>query len=114
MTVTAAHAVDLDVRRLSGTIGAELRGVDLKQPLLAPRPSPPSGAALLDHKVIFFPGQHLDAGEHVAFARVFGELTPAHPVIPGIDGHPEVFEIDYGSRRARRTRAAASPSSTDA
>jgi alpha-ketoglutarate-dependent taurine dioxygenase len=27
--------------------------------------------------------------------RAFGELTPAHPVIPGIPGHPEVFEIDY-------------------
>ena len=47
--------------------------------------------------MVFFPGQHLDPAQHVAFARQFGEVTPAHPVIPGIDGHPEVFEIDYGA-----------------
>jgi alpha-ketoglutarate-dependent taurine dioxygenase len=40
---------------------------------------------------------HLDPTEHVAFARNFGEVTPAHPVIPGIEGHPEVFEIDYSA-----------------
>ena len=45
--------------------------------------------------MIFFPGQHLDPAQHVALARNFGEPTPAHPVIPGIDGFPEVFEIDY-------------------
>ena len=50
---------------------------------------------LLQYKVIFFPGQHLDPAQHIALARNFGEPTPAHPVIPGIDGFPEVFEIDY-------------------
>ena len=48
---------------------------------------------------MFFPGQHLTPDEHVAFAAQFGEVTPAHPVIPGIEGYPEVFEIDYGRAR---------------
>jgi taurine dioxygenase len=84
----------LQVRRLSGAIGAELRGVDLKQPL--PEATVAAiRAALLEHKVIFFPGQHLTPEEHVAFGAQFGEVTPAHPVIPGIAGNPKVFEIDY-------------------
>jgi alpha-ketoglutarate-dependent taurine dioxygenase len=53
--------------------------------------------------VIFFPDQHLAPAEHVAFARNFGELTPAHPVIPGIKGFPEVFEIDY-TKAAKQSR----------
>jgi taurine dioxygenase len=93
MTVTT-DTVDVRVTPLSATIGAEIRGVDLAQPL-----PDTLVAELRDHlhryKVIFFPGQHLDPSQHVTLARHFGEPTPAHPVIPGIAGHPEVFEIDY-------------------
>jgi len=51
----------------------------------------------LARKVVFFPGQHLDPEEHLAFAARFGEPTEGHPVIPGIEGRPEVFEIDYSA-----------------
>ena len=90
--------VELDVRPLSGVIGAEIRGVDLTTDLddstiAAIR------ALLLRHRVVFFPQQHLTPEQHSAFANRFGELTPAHPVIPGIEGHPEVFEIDYTKSR---------------
>jgi len=87
--------VDLDVTLLSGSIGAEIRGVDLKQPLDTDTLAAVR-AVWVQRRVVFFPGQHLDPAQHVAFARQFGEVTPAHPVIPGIEGHPEVFEIDYG------------------
>jgi alpha-ketoglutarate-dependent taurine dioxygenase len=93
MTLTSSD-LDLHVTPLSATIGAEIRGVDLKQQLSDDIVAE-LRAALLRHKVIFFPGQHLSPEEHVAFARYFGTLTPAHPVIPGIPGFPEVFEIDY-------------------
>ncbi len=56
--------------------------------------------ALLDYKVIFFPGQHLSPEEHKEFASAFGEITVAHPVIPGLEEHREVFEIDYTKARA--------------
>ncbi len=101
MTITSP-GVDLDVTPLSGTIGAEIRGVDLKQAIGADVVAAVR-AALLEYKVIFFPGQHLAPAEHVAFARSFGELTPAHPVIPGIKGFPEVFEIDY-TKAAKQQR----------
>jgi taurine dioxygenase len=89
----------LDITPLSGTIGAEITGVDLHRPL---GPDEVAGIrqALVDFKVIFLPGQHLDAAEHKEFALHFGEITNAHPVIPGVDEHKEVFEIDYTKARA--------------
>jgi taurine dioxygenase len=98
MTTTTAAPVTLDIAPLSGTIGAEIRNVDLHQPL-----DPPTVAAirqaLLDYKVIFLPGQHLSPAEHKEFALYFGEITNAHPVVPGIGEHREVFEIDYTKAR---------------
>src|ERR1700734_2233994 len=96
--MTTATTVQLDVAPLSGTIGAEIRNVDLHHPLdretlAAVR------QALLDYKVIFFPGQHLSPAEHKEFAAAFGPITVAHPVIPGIEEHKEVFEIDYTKAR---------------
>ena len=92
------HDTRLDVTPLSGTIGAEIRGVDLSTSL-----DPATVAEIrrvwLDRKVVFFPGQHLDADQHLAFATQFGEPTEGHPVIPGIKGHPEIFEIDYTKSR---------------
>jgi alpha-ketoglutarate-dependent taurine dioxygenase len=93
MTLTSP-AIDLKITPLSANIGAEVRGVDLKQPL-SDGTVAELRDTLLQYKVIFFPRQHLTPPEHLAFAQYFGEVTPAHPVIPGIDGYPEVFEIDY-------------------
>jgi taurine dioxygenase len=103
MTLLDARPTDsgrspISVRPLSAAIGAEITGVDLRQPL-SDEAVAAIRAELLRSKVVFFPGQHLDPVTHVAFARQFGEVTPAHPVLPGIEGHPEVFEIDYGSPR---------------
>lgn len=94
MTITETV---LDVRPLSGTIGAEIRGIDVRalddQAVAAIR------RVWLDRRVVFFPGQHLDPEEHLAFAARFGQPTEGHPVIPGIAGRPEVFEIDYTQSR---------------
>ncbi|HEY2215141.1 MAG TPA: TauD/TfdA family dioxygenase, partial [Acidimicrobiales bacterium] len=100
MTTTTTRSVQLDIAPLSGTIGAEIRNVDLHQPL-EPETVAAIRQALLDYKVIFLPGQHLSPAEHKEFASYFGEITNAHPVIPGIEQHKEVFEIDY--TRARQT-----------
>ena len=97
MTITES-ATRLQVRPLSGRIGAEIRGVDLADDLDEATIAD-IREALLAHKVVFFPAQHLNADQHSAFGRRFGELTAAHPVIPGIEGHPEVFEIDYTKSR---------------
>lgn len=108
----ASETLPFEVVPLSGTIGAELRGLDLRRDL-----DDDTIAAIrsvwLDRKVVFFPGQHLTPEEHLAFARRFGTPTEGHPVIPGLKGNPEVFQIDYSAPRelyanygdvARRTR----------
>ena len=92
------HRTRLEITPLSGTIGAELRGVDLKRPLDADTVRD-IRQALVAFKVIFFPGQHLSAEEHKEFALQFGQITNAHPVVPGVGEHKEVFEIDYTKAR---------------
>ncbi len=49
--------------------------------------------------MVFFPGQDLDPESHLTFAAQFGEPTEGHPVVPGLDGFPNVFEIDYTKAR---------------
>jgi alpha-ketoglutarate-dependent taurine dioxygenase len=97
MTTTTTPTA-LDITPLSGTIGAEIRDVDLRQPLTEGTVAA-IRKALLDYKVIFFPGQHLSPDEHKHFAARFGEITNAHPVIPGVGEHKEVFEVDYSKIR---------------
>jgi alpha-ketoglutarate-dependent taurine dioxygenase len=96
-SVIAESSTPLDVRPLSGTIGAEISGVDLRN--LDDDTVAAIRAVWLERRVVFFRGQHLDPDEHLAFARRFGEPTEGHPVIPGIEGHPAVFEIDYTANR---------------
>src|ERR1035438_8806993 len=96
--MTTATSVQLDIAPLSGTIGAEIRNIDLHQ-ALDPETLAAVRQALLDYKVIFFPGQHLSPEQHKDFAASFGEITVAHPVIPGLEEHREVFEIDYTKAR---------------
>ncbi len=96
--MTTTTPLQLDIAPLSGTIGAEIRGLDLHQ-TLDPETVAAVRQALLDYKVIFFPGAHLSPQEHKEFAALFGEPTVAHPVIPGLDDHKEVFEIDYTKAR---------------
>lgn len=72
-------------------LGAEVSGVDLKQPL-TPELRDAIKAALLKYKVLFFRDQDLTHAEHVAFAGAFGPLYP-HPTATGIEGFPEIHRI---------------------
>ena len=96
--VAVAIATDLDIRPISPVIGAEVHGLDLssrwaKRGSSDPgRPGPPSGSVL--------PDQDLSPEVQTAFARQFGEVTPAHPVIDSLEGHPEVLPIDGREDRA--------------
>ena len=81
---------------LTITIGAEVSGVDLASDL-TPEVVAGIRTALLDRKLLVFPGQRLTPSSHRAFAAALGELTPAHPVVPGLDAeHPEIYVIDSG------------------
>lgn len=84
-----AHA-DLEVRPLSGSLGAEVRGIRLAA----------AGAAeaatvadlLAEHLVLFFPDQHLTPDAHIAFGRLFGRLE-GHPNLATDPERPEFFEL---------------------
>jgi alpha-ketoglutarate-dependent taurine dioxygenase len=84
----------LNIVRLTGSLGARIDGVDLRQPL-SEETIAAIHAAFVKHRVIFFRDQHLTPTQQVAFARQFGELTPAHPLVGGLDAqHPEVLVLD--------------------
>ncbi|MFZ4718273.1 MAG: TauD/TfdA dioxygenase family protein [Ilumatobacteraceae bacterium] len=81
---------DLDVRRLSGSLGAEIRGISLGR--ATREDAALIHRLLLEHMVLFFPEQHLTADEHLAFGRHFGELE-AHPNLDLARERPEFFEL---------------------
>jgi alpha-ketoglutarate-dependent sulfate ester dioxygenase len=80
------------VAPLAVHIGAEITGVDLKQPL-TPEQRRDISDALLKWKVIFFRDQNLDHAQHVAMAREFGRPTIGHTVFGHVDGFPEIYSI---------------------
>ncbi|MEM7140300.1 MAG: TauD/TfdA family dioxygenase [Actinomycetota bacterium] len=80
----------IECRRLTGTLGAEVSGVDLANP--TDTMIDELRKAWLDHKVLVIRDQHITTEEHVAFGRCFGELE-VHPFAPGKQGHPEIVKI---------------------
>ena len=83
----------VDVRPLSGHTGAEIRGLDLTQPV-GDQAIADIRAALLKWKVVFFREQELGHAEQIAFAKRFGDVTYAHPHEDDpIEGFPEILPI---------------------
>ena len=80
----------LDVRRLSGSLGAEVRELSLAE--VTADDAEAIMALLLEHMVLFFPDQHLTADEHIAFGRHFGQLE-SHPNLSFDSERPEFFEL---------------------
>lgn len=95
MTTTG---VQLDVRKVTGRIGAEIAGLDINRPLSTDEVAA-IRAALNEHKALVFRDVDLDDAGQERFARHFGELTKAHPTVPAVDGAPNVLPVD--SERGR-------------
>ncbi|MFF6996434.1 TauD/TfdA dioxygenase family protein [Streptomyces sp. NPDC008313] len=94
--MTAESPGAVDVRPAAGHIGAEIGGVDLAGDLddavvAAIR------AAVLRWKVVFFRGQRLDHGSHVALARRFGE--PVRLKSRGSASPPDFPEVETTADR---------------
>lgn len=93
--ISAADAPDyagLTVTPVSTVLGAEISGLDLRQPLM-PEVVAAIRAALLRHKVVFFRDQDISHEDHVRFGRYFGELE-GHPVTSHVPGFPEILHIE--------------------
>lgn len=85
-------ASTIEVRPISGALGAEIAGVNLAEDL-SNEAFDTVHRAFLDHHVIFFRGQTaLTPDAHKAFGRRFGTLN-VHPYVKAMEGHPEILEI---------------------
>ncbi len=84
-------SMDLEVVRLSGSLGAEVHGIRLGE--VGPAEAKAIEALLIEHLVLFLPEQHPSVEEHVAFGRHFGELE-GHPNLRNpFSDQPEIFEL---------------------
>ncbi|MCG2842110.1 TauD/TfdA family dioxygenase [Sandaracinobacter sp. RS1-74] len=79
------------IRPLTAGIGAEIRGLDLENPL-SPEDWGILRAAWLRWKVVLIRDTDISHEAHIRLGRLFGELE-GHPVIPHVPGHPEILSI---------------------
>ena len=86
----ALPARTIEVLPLAAAMGAEIRGVDLKQ--LSDQQFAEIEAALFRHKMIYFRGQTLTHGEHEAFSLRFGPFAE-DAYTSGVQGHPNVHPL---------------------
>ena len=90
---------DLDIRKITARIGAEVRGVDLSTELSADTVTALRDA-LNTHKALVFRNVNIDDAGQERFVRSFGELTTAHPTVPAVEGAPNVLPVDSERGRA--------------
>lgn len=95
--MTVVERAQIQVRRLTGAIGAEVSGVDLND--VDDDKFAVILDALLEHGVVVCRGQALTPESHKAFGRRFGDLH-THPAAPGPEGHPEILLL----RNAGKTK----------
>jgi taurine dioxygenase len=97
MTATLTRS-SIDVRPVTPVIGAEIRGIDLRQPL-DEADAAQLKRALHQWKVLFLRDQDITDEQFLAFGRTFGSLTPAHPIAGGLPDHPEIWEREAAEYR---------------
>ncbi len=86
----------LDIRPLSGALGAEIAGVDLAQALddgpLGDETLAEIRRALDRHLIVAFRGQNLSPGQQIALTRRLGPLLRV-PFIEPLPEHPEIVAV---------------------
>ena len=92
---STASATGLEVVRLGGNIGAEIRGLDLRKPL-SQEEFAALHTAFVAHEVLVLREQDITLEEQMAFGRRFGELS-IHPFGPNLDDKREVIVLDYSA-----------------
>ena len=80
----------IEVRPMTGALGAEIFGVDIAR--MDDATFDEIYAAWLEHLVVFFRDQDITPEQQLAFAHRFGEIH-THPYMKGLDDYPEILEI---------------------
>ncbi len=81
----------IKIKRLAGALGAELIGLDLREPLSAEQVAE-FRAAFLEHQVVFLRDQDLSCAQYMRFAKTLGAPIE-YPFVSGIDGFPMIIEV---------------------
>lgn len=81
----------LRIEKVTGSIGAEISGVDLSKPL-SNSASAGIRQALVDHLVLFFRDQTLTPEQHLEFSRLFGPLCRV-PYVRPMEGYPDIIAV---------------------
>ncbi len=84
-----------EVRKLTTSIGAEVRGIDLSQPV-SDNLAGELKALLAEHQVIFFRDQHLNIEQQKAVTTAFGPLMKL-PYVTPFEGDLEVICVYKGA-----------------
>lgn len=88
MTAIPSH---WEVTRLAGALGAEIRGPDISS--ISADEIEAIKALLLEHLVIFLPGQSPSQSDHVDFGAQFGPLEGHPNLSKDSNALPEIFEL---------------------
>ncbi|MFM9941976.1 MAG: TauD/TfdA dioxygenase family protein [Hyphomicrobiaceae bacterium] len=81
----------IDIVPASGALGAELKGIDLAQPL-SPMMAGEIRGALAEHGVIFFRDQDLTPEQHIAFAEQIAPIN-INRFFKTAPGYPQIAEV---------------------
>ncbi len=90
--MTASVSASFECVPLDGPFGAEIRGVDLSEPI-NPETFDAIRHAFHLHGVVLFRDQDLTPAQHIAFSRRFGALEEHVQTEFLLPGHPEIFIV---------------------
>ena len=83
-----AQKFAIEIKPLSGALGAEVLGADVKDPATHEQ----IHDALMDHGVLMIRNQDLTPAQHKAFCRSLGEPLPV-PFVHTLEDHPEIIAV---------------------
>ena len=78
----------IEIKLMSGALGAEVLGADVKDPATHEQ----IHDALMDHGVLMIRNQDLTPAQHKAFCRSLGEPLPV-PFVHTLEDHPEIIAV---------------------
>src|SRR5260221_7183216 len=81
----------ITVKPLTGALGAEIGGLDLRAPL-SNRQRSELHDAFLAHCAIYIRDQDIGPDDMLRYARYFAEPT-IYPFVEGMPGYPQIFEL---------------------
>ena len=84
----------MEVKLLSGALGAEIRGINLKDS--SKENWEVINNLMLEHKVLFFRDQDITCGEQINLAKKFGPLEK-HVYVKSLKDYPEIIRIIKGA-----------------